>query len=170
MSNSDESKNYYFQLSEYLQIACSGMHSVKLNVMENNSLIGNITIENGELLNAYDNAGEGEDAFKRLILNKKAEVELKPLGSKEKKKNIEINCEELIFRIFTNKDKERALADLSNNEENSLSPVDKKINSGLEMLIGKNYQEARDLFVEINNKSPGIVKVQEILKRLNELL
>ena len=170
MSDTNDSQNYYFQLSEYLQIACNGMHSVKLDIIENNSLIGNITIEKGELLNATDNSGEGEDAFKRLVLKKKTKVKLKQLGSKEKKRNIHMDCEELIFRIFTKKDKEKSLSGLSNKAVHELSPIDIKINKGLGMLIGKKYREAKELFIEVENESPGNIKVQQILKRLNDLL
>ncbi len=166
MSEKKESKNYYFQLSEYLQIACNGMHSVKINILEDNSLIGNITIEKGELLSATDKKGEGEEAFRRLILNKGIKIELKHLGSTEKKKNINFSCEELIFRIFTTKDKEKSLSEISKIE---LSPIEKKINNGLKMLISKQYMEAKKLFIEVEKESPGNPKVQSVLKRLNEL-
>jgi len=169
MNNSKKSSNYYFQLSEYLQIACHGMHSVKLNILNNNSLMGNITIEKGELLNAKDNSGEGEDAFRRLVLTKMTRVELKQLGNSEKKKNIHSKCEELIFRIFTTKDKERSLSDLSKKSEQIFSPLEIKINIGLAMLIEKKYKEAKDLFIEVKNESPENIKVQHLLKRLNEL-
>ena len=169
MSEKKESKNYYFQLSEYLQIACNGMHSVKLNIKENNSLIGNIVIDNGKLLNATDIAGEGEEAFKRLVLNKKIEVELKHLHNKEKKKNIKINCEELIFRIFTTKDKENSLSDISKISNKELTSIEKKINKGLKMLIEKNYSDAKILFAEVAEESTEDIRVRHILKRLNEL-
>ena len=170
MNSSKDNKNYYFQLSEYLQIACNGMHSVKLNILTNNSQVGIITIDKGELLNATDNSGEGEDAFRRLVLTKMTNVELKQLGNNEKKKNIHSNCEELIFRIFTTKDKEKSLSELSKKAEQKVSPLEKKINRGLGMLIEKKYGEAKDLFIEVKNESPGNIKVQHILKRLNELL
>ena len=170
MNNSKESKNYYFQLSEYLQIACNGIHSVKLKILKNSSEVGNITIDKGELLNASDNTGEGEDAFRRLVLTKNTRVELKQLGEDEKKKTIHSDCEELIFRIFTAKDKEKSLSELLKKSDHNLSPLDLKINRGLEMLIRKKYGEAMELFNEVKNESPGNIKVQHILKRLNELL
>ncbi|MEN8222986.1 MAG: hypothetical protein ABFR36_06965 [Acidobacteriota bacterium] len=170
MRDKNNSREYYFQLSEYLQIACNGMHSVKMNILESNSLIGTITIEKGKLLNATDNNGEGEDAFRRLVLNKKIEVELKQLGNNEKKKTINMNCEELIFRIFTTKDKERSISNLTKKAGNKLSPIETKINRGLEMLIEKKYKDAKNLFDEVVNESPGNNRAQQILKRLNELL
>ena len=118
--NVNKEKNYCFQLSEYLQIACNGMHSVKLNITEDDLLIGNITINNGSLLNAIDNKGEGIDAFKRLILKKNTKVEMKQLAQDEKKKTIGVKCEELIFKIFTTKDRENSILDLSKNEKDGL--------------------------------------------------
>jgi len=162
--------SYYFQLSEYLQIACEGMHTVRLDISEDDLLIGYITIGNGNLLNAVDNNGEGEGAFKRLILNKKIKVELKHLGDDEKKKNIELDCEELIFRIFTTKDREHSLQGLSKKSGEKLSPLEKRINEGLGMLVDKKYNEAKQLFTRIEEEFPGNSRVQSILKRLNDLI
>lgn len=163
-------QNYYFQLSEYLQIACNGMHSVRMNITENGLLIGNITVDNGNLLNAADKVGEGEDAFKRLVLNKNINVELKKLGEDEKKQNININCEELIFRIFTTKDREQSILDLSKRTEHELSPLEKKIGKGLGLLMDKDYKLAHKVFKEIDRENPKNKEVRSILKRLNELL
>jgi len=168
--NKNDSENYCFQLSEYLQIACNGMHSVKLNITEKDILIGNITIDNGSLLNAVDKKGEGEDAFKRLILNKSIKVEMKQLAEDEKKQIIGVKCEELIFRIFTTKDREKSILDLSKKTERELSPFDKKLNNGINLLLEKDYKAALPAFIKIESEFPGNEQVQSILKRLNELL
>lgn len=166
----DKDRNYYFQLSEYLQIACNGMHSVRMNITENGLLIGNIIVDNGNLLNAIDKVGEGEDAFKRLVLNKNINVELKQLGEDEKKQNIDINCEELIFRIFTTKDREKSIMDLSNKTVHELSPLEKKMGKGKGLLLDKDYKLALKVFKEIEREYPKNKEIQSILKRLNELL
>lgn len=168
--NDKECENYCFQLSEYLQIACNGMHSVKLNLTENDKLTGNITIDNGNLLNAIDEDGEGEDAFKRLLLNKNIKVEMKQLGKDEKKQIIGVKCEELIFRIFTTKDREKSILELSKKAKSELSPFDKKLNAGINLLLEKDYKAALPAFTEIESEFPGNKQVQSILKRLNELL
>ncbi len=168
--NKNKGKNYCFQLSEYLQVACNGMHSVKLNITENDILTGNITIENGVLLNATDNEGEGEDAFKRLVLNKNIEIEMKQLARDDKKKIISSKCEELIFRIFTTKDKEKAILELSKKAKMELSPLDIKKNEGLNLLLEKDYKKAHPIFKEIEKEFPEDKHVRSILKRLDELL
>lgn len=168
--NDKECENYCFQLSEYLQIACNGMHSVKLNITENDKLIGSITVDNGNLLNAIDENGEGEDAFKRLVLNKNIKVEMKQLGKDEKKQIIGIKCEELIFRIFTTKDREKSILKLSKKARSELSPFDKKMNKGINLLLEKDYKAALTVFAEIGRGFPGDKQVQSILKRLKELL
>ena len=168
--NENKEKNYCFQLSEYLQIACNGMHSVKLNITEDDLLIGNITINNGSLLNAIDKKGEGIDAFKRLILKKNTKVEMKQLAQDEKKKTIGVKCEELIFKIFTTKDRENSILDLSKKAKSKLSPFDIKMNKGINLLLEKNYKKALPVFKEIGKEFPGDKQVQSILKRLSELL
>ncbi len=169
ISNKNEEKNYCFQLSEYLQTACNGMHSVKLNITEDDLLIGNITIDNGSLLNAIDNKGNGVDAFKRLLLNKNIKVEMKQLAQDEKKQIIGVKCEELIFRIFTTKDREKSILDLSKKAESELSPFDIKMNKGINLLLEKDYKKALPVFTEIGKEFPGDKQVQSILKRLSEL-
>ena len=170
ISNKNEEKNYCFQLSEYLQTACNGMHSVKLNITEDDLLIGNITIDNGSLLNAIDNKGNGVDAFKRLLLNKNIKVEMKQLAQDEKKQIIGVKCEELIFRIFTTKDREKSLLNLSKKAVSELSPFDIKMNKGINLLLEKDYKAALPVFTEIGKEFPGDKQVQSILKRLSELL
>lgn len=146
------------------------MHSVKLNILEEGNFLGTITIDGGELLNAADETGEGEEAFRRLLLRKGTQIESECLEKEDKKKTIGISCEELIFRIFTTKDKEQSLIGKTPEPEEQSSQVESKINKGMSLLLGKNYRAAHLLFNEVLEEDPGNEKVLQVLKRLRELL
>ncbi len=164
-----KSSNYYFQISEYIQIACSGRHSVEITVFENNTETGKIIIEEGTLINASDKTGEGEDAFKRLILKKNVQITLNRLSENKNNRIIKTDCEELIFKIFTTKDKENSLKMNLSEKRKSLSDFELKTNFGLGQLLDKDYKNALSTFKELDKESPGNIRITTILTRLKEI-
>ncbi|MCB9753381.1 MAG: response regulator [Myxococcales bacterium] len=59
--------HFEFTVPEYLQIACMGLHSVRLEVWRRDQLFGSVTILDGQLWSARDARGSGEDAFRRVL-------------------------------------------------------------------------------------------------------
>jgi len=146
------------------------MHSVKLNILENDHLLGTISIDGGELINASDESGEGEEAFRRLLLKKGTRIESEYPDDEDKKRTIQISCEELIFKIFTTREKEKSLLGKGPEPGKEPSPAESKINKGMNLLLAKNYQAAKLLFTEVLEEDPGNEKAKQVLKRLKELL
>ncbi len=63
-----------FTVPEYLQIACMGLHSVRLEIVQDEERVGSITIRDGQLWSARDAKNVGEQAFRRLIALEGARV------------------------------------------------------------------------------------------------
>jgi hypothetical protein len=57
-----------FHVTDYIQLACMGGRSVILSLRSGGRLVGEIVINGGNVWSARDGHGQGEDAFRRLVL------------------------------------------------------------------------------------------------------
>ncbi|MCB9655713.1 MAG: response regulator [Deltaproteobacteria bacterium] len=56
-----------FALTDYIQLACMGRHSVNLTVQQGNKRLGEIVVAKGEIWSANDEQGAGLEAFHRIV-------------------------------------------------------------------------------------------------------
>jgi len=71
-----------FSAADYIQLACAGRHSVRIEVQRAGALAGHIFVCAGELWHAQDAAGEGLDALRRLLFLDQGEVSVSMLDTR----------------------------------------------------------------------------------------
>ena len=160
-----------FKVSDYLQISCLGKYSVEINVEGKNDYRGNILVKNGELWSAADSIGKGEDAFRRVVLEKSTIVDCSTFSGKAPGKNIETDWEELIFKIYTKKDREIFLSKKTEETNTRVNEIYKKkmLSEATEYLLEKNYKKALEVLLELKKTDPCNKKALAKLKKLKEL-
>jgi CheY-like chemotaxis protein len=61
-----------FGAADYIQLACMSQHSIVIEMLEKDALLGTVVIRDGEIWSARDATGGGTDALRRLLFNPKA--------------------------------------------------------------------------------------------------
>ncbi|MEN8154506.1 MAG: hypothetical protein ABFR75_10830 [Acidobacteriota bacterium] len=160
-----------FKVSDYLQISCLGKYSVEIAVKGSNNYKGSLIINKGQLWSAADNNGKGEEAFRRIILEKDSLIDCSAFNGKKPEKNIETEWEELLFKIYTKKDREIYLTKKTeeiNSKVNEIC-VNKMLCEASEYLLEKNYEKAFRILNEIIKTDPGNKKALLKLTKLKKL-
>ncbi|HEX2730598.1 MAG TPA: response regulator [Polyangiaceae bacterium] len=86
-----------FAVADYLQLAGMARRSVLLSLRDEQGLVGEIIVQEGEPRWARDKQGEGEAAFRRLALLQQVQVSCKPLTAKIAKSNLSGSLEHLLI-------------------------------------------------------------------------
>lgn len=163
-------EKYYFRVSDYLHIACTGKHSVKLLIREKGNEVGEIFVRDGILWNAVDSDGEGEQAFLRMIFMKGVEVESFQLNEEAGFRKIQQNWEEILIKGAADKDKFRwQISEEIKSKSKSDEKVTDVIDRGLECLMRRDYKSAIKIFSDLNKRYPGNILIQSKLNKLQEL-
>lgn len=64
-----------FDLAELIQLACMGVHSVRLEISVHGTHVGEVQVHEGELWSVRDARGRGADALERLLFVEHAHIE-----------------------------------------------------------------------------------------------
>ena len=97
-----------FSVLDYVQLAGLGRRSVVLDVRGHVAGTGRIVVRQGEIWSAYDEMGQGLEAFRRLAFLRNAHVSCKTLASSdESPRNIEGNYENILLEIAQQFDESR---------------------------------------------------------------
>lgn len=96
-STGSRAQVYSFSISEYLQIACLGRHSVTIEVLVGDEPCGTIDVWEGELYAATDALGEGQRAFNRLSLTAGSILAIRALETAPQTRSIELHWERAVF-------------------------------------------------------------------------
>jgi len=97
-----------FSLTDYLQLAAMGHHSVRLELTCDGDEIGAIVVRDGQAWSAEDLLGEGVEAFTRLLARADVSVTCAPLGNSVPRRSLEGSCEQLLMRALTRIDELRS--------------------------------------------------------------
>jgi len=163
-------EKYYFKVTDYLHIACTGKHSVKLILRKEGSYIGEIVILNGVLWNAVDKSGNGEEAFLRLIFKKNIEVESFDADDNSVERLIEKNWEEILMKAVADRDKNKweNKKNIENGSTKNMN-ISVIIEQGLDCLMRRDYKNAIKIFSDLNEMYPGNILIRSKLDKLKEL-
>ena len=167
--------DYVFKLSDYLQIAAMGGHTVRLQC----GAMGEITMVDGELWSAHGVDGdEGEAAFKRLVAG--AEVHGKTLDLSCKRldeiemggRNISGSLDNLLLNAVF--EEEESLRYGQAEESGVGTPAETHdfktlMDMGIEKLLSKEYTDALTLFTRAHKLEPDNRTVKTNIERLNQM-
>jgi hypothetical protein len=167
-----------FSVADYVQLAGLGGHSVVVSVDAGFSARGEIVVRKGQAWWAKDAHGEGEEAFRRLIiaggLQSRAPARCRPLGAVPVPRNIQSSLESLLLDTARAWDEgRREPAGLpppsAHDEELAQSHFVAFFEEGVDALLRKDYGEAYAAFSAAADLRPGDHLVQTNLQRLREL-
>jgi CheY-like chemotaxis protein len=173
-----------FGVSDYLQIACLGRHTVRIEVDSDESS-GEVLIVQGEPWHAGDQAGVGFEAFVRLSFAKGAAVTCHALHGAPGERSLGGSWEMLLLEAARIHD-ERAAGtspapvslvpdDFGESgsapalQQPAADPFDAIWDEAIEALLTKNYPRALELFLRARELRPNDPKVAANLKRLADL-
>jgi CheY-like chemotaxis protein len=108
-----------FSVTDYLQIAAMGSHSVEITLERDDGRSGRIIVFGGALWSSADERGTGPDAFKRLALLQNAFITCAAVRGEPGERNVYENLEHLLLEAARQQDE--AERDLAAGYEASLS-------------------------------------------------
>lgn len=161
-----------FSLTDYIQLAALGRRSVVVSVHED-GVSGEIVIRDGEAWFAKDGAGEGEGAFRRLLIDggfkSKAPPRVRPLRAGVVPRNIHVSLESLLLdtaRRWDERDEASEAVGLAHPRDAHFEAF---FDEGIEALLRKDYSEAYVAFSAARDLRPGDQTVLANLERLAAL-
>ncbi len=95
-----------FTLTDYIQLASMGRRSVSLDVTRDGKQLGEVVIHRGEAWHARDEAGQGVEAFSRLVALAGVTVGAHPRGA-EIPRTLSGSCEALLLDSLRRQDEVR---------------------------------------------------------------
>lgn len=170
-----------FAITDYIQIAAMGHHSVVIEVSSDGIEIGEIIISSGEVWSAHDKDGEGKPAFTRLVFSENSDVNCKALAGKPGKRNINMGWEVLLLDAARQVDengapgKKTATDSIDETIEEEISEPESSVSDAkfydyfdkaVKYLLAGKYDKALPLFLEAKKLRPDDPKIETNLKRL----
>lgn len=162
---------YVFKLSDYLQIATMGAHTMRLECGD----MGTITMVNGALWSAADAHGAGLDAFKRLVVACEVHGKRPRLSCKKADpadlgpQNLEGSMDSLLLNAVFEEEEQRRLGSEPAAEAASDVPFETHLEQGVEHLLNKSYGEALVQFRAARDLKPDHKVVRANIDRLKQL-
>lgn len=168
-----QTREYHFKLTDYLQIAAMGGHSVLIQIGQK----GTITIVNGELWAAEDEKGSGEDAFKRLVAAAEVHhqdgfLSCKDLSDKQMEaRTIYGQLDNLLLNAVFEEEQQlrQGLTPDPPSSDPGGKSLEELIELGVEKLLNKEMQAALDLFTSAHTLDPDNAMVNANIERLVQL-
>ncbi len=185
-----EPKGGPFGVTDYLQLACMGNHSVVLRVTKQGKPLGRIEVWKGQVVAAADEDGAGEAAFCRLAFADDARVACASIVSCPEQINIDKGWEVLLLDAVRRMDEEKRFEasgrkpfphssddDAVPESEPELSTFmtaedvqfERAWESGVDALLSRSYEQALRSFTEAAALRPHDGRVRANLRRLGEL-
>lgn len=175
-----------FSVADYLQLAQLGHRSVVVVIDLGPELRGEIAVHGGEAWSARDAHGEGESAFRRLLLgtglDAAAPATVEPFEGTGRR-NLHRSLEALLLDCARSLDETSRPTSLERPVEEPPRPTvhhqggdvraqhhfDAILEEAVEALLRKDYAEAHAAFLVADELRPGDTLVRTNLKRLCEL-
>ncbi len=188
-----------FTVIDYLQLACMGRHSLRIDVALGGGASASVLVVNGEIWSARDEKGVGVDAFCRFAFRKEARADCRALDSDPGPRDIQVGWEALLMEAARMFDEGERLkgpsppespasedfgADLdfeSPPAAPSAPPIQatddgaterafkRLLDDEVEALLSKRFSDALEAFGAAHELRPGDPVVTANLKRLAEL-
>ncbi|MCK6551730.1 DUF4388 domain-containing protein [Myxococcota bacterium] len=179
-----------FSVSDYLQLAHLGQRSVVVAIDAGPSLRGQIVVRDGEAWSASDTFGEGEAAFRRLVIGasfeRRAPARVLPLGPVLGPKNLDHPLEVLLLetaRVFDEgaqpgrsegpardlRDFDAPLRRDTRDDDLAADHFTAFVEEGIDALLRKDYAEAWAAFSAAARLRPTDTLVRTNLSRLRDL-
>jgi CheY-like chemotaxis protein len=115
-----------FGAADYIQLACMSQHSIVIEMLDTDALLGTVVIRDGEIWSARDAQGEGTDALRRLLFNPKARASVYGLDKLQVgNSNISGGWQQVLLdaaRIHDEEDEQKAHAEKATAHEALLGP------------------------------------------------
>lgn len=176
-----------FEVTDYVQLACMGQRSVLIELADAaRKMIGRILISAGQVWSAEDGGGNGEDAFRRLILSHGLSVRCLPLRDLPGERDVHQDWEGLLLDAVREGDEARhdhamrdeamhdhAIRDDARRDEAAAprpaADFDTLWKRGVSSLREKDYAAALGAFLEAQTLRPDDWRVRANLERLRQL-
>lgn len=167
-----------FGVSDYLQLACLGQRSVIIEG-QFGSLSGSVIVVEGTAWSARDSLGEGEEAFRRLVLKTGGTVECRAHRGDPGPRNLFGGWEEMLLEAAQLEDERQGRASglvepvpsLQAEAEAPPPPdrFDELWEEGVMALLAKDYVKAAQAFVKARELRPNDGRVIANLDRLKKM-
>lgn len=160
-----------FTASDYLQLACVGRHSVVIEVRVEGGGAGSLVVSGGQAWSAQDDEGEGEAAFRRLVLSRAHSVRCQTLRGAPGPRNLSGGFQELLLEAARLDDEDRRGFAPACDEPAPPPPrtFDSVWEEGVAALRSKDYPLALRAFREARTLKPGDAWVTMNLERLRRM-
>ncbi len=169
------SEEYHFKLSDYLQIAAMGGHTVRLDVADR----GEITMVGGKLWSARDKQGEGPGAFSRLVKESEFMETIQNISCRRIReediddRNLEGDAEGMLLQAVWEEEeavRRRGPAQVVDEAQAaSCESFSDLLERGVEQLLIKDYPAALATFMAAHRLDPKHKTVNANLERLGAL-
>ncbi|MFO0581957.1 MAG: response regulator [Anaeromyxobacter sp.] len=158
-----------FGVTDYVQLACMGHHSVEIAVTWAGGG-GRIVVAHGTIWSARDGAGEGLAAFRRLAFHRGAGVECRSLMGDPGKRSVEEPWEVVLLESARLVDEERHAGGPHAAPPAPPGPTfEEHWDAGVEALLARDFPAALAAFLRARALRPDDGRVIANLKRLAEL-
>lgn len=174
LTAADDSGEFFFKLSDYLQIAAMGRHTVRVNCGSH----GFIVVVDGRPHHAQDAGGDGVSAFKRIVAACEvggAQVPITCARLEEAQigpESLSGSLDGLLLDAVREVDEqERGRLEAADSEdEASTEDFDAAYERGVELMLAKDYRAAHQAFSVAHQMNPDHNLVRTNLERLSQLI
>jgi DNA-binding response OmpR family regulator len=166
-----------FGVSDYLQLASLGHHSVQIEVVAEGAA-GRLVVVDGEAWSAEDTDGTGLPAFRRLALSPSAQVRCQTLQGDPGPRTLSGSAEALLLESARLADEARGpFTELALEDAHTAAAVPPQdldfaawFDRGVEALLRKHHAEALSAFRQAARLDPADAKTAANIHRLEHLL
>lgn len=175
-----------FGVADYLQLACMGQHSVRISIAGDGPAPAAILVHQGVLWSARDMLGEGEQAFRRLVVARGRRVSVRAATEAPGPRDIYASWEALLLDAARSEDeaaRDTAFSDglntgqffsLKADDEPPSAPDQEDLfhaacEDGVASLLRRDYRSALKAFRDAQSIHPEDRTVVANLRRLSEL-
>jgi CheY-like chemotaxis protein len=181
---SSEAEVAPFEATDYLQLACMGRRSVVIDVGgEGERRQGRIIVYEGEVWAVRDADGEGEDAFRRLVMSSGVSVRCRTLTEQPGERNVTSSWESLLLDAAREADEESVAGVFGPDESSPATDAgggpteaaaaddgfDEIWDRGIAALLDHRYEEARSAFLDARAVRPADGRIAANLERLKQM-
>jgi CheY-like chemotaxis protein len=158
-----------FGVSEYLQLACLGRHSLVIEVVEN-QFMGRIIILKGEPWSAEDSYGKGLEAFWRLTSHRGENIACATLNGEPGFRNLEGSIDSLLLEAACRADEAKRHSGTDLSSCSAEPSFEELMDRALTLILQKRHDEALQLFEQARALRPEDRQVEANIQRLKGLM
>ncbi len=172
-----------FGVSDYLQLAAMGRHTMLLRVYDGRTQVGHMTVIRGEVWQAHHGVEDGEPAARALVVAAGLRVEIDPYVGDPGPRTVHQGVDHLLldaFRLHDEASRPPGWTDAEATQEwpgpqavaaarDTTAQVDQLLDEGLDALLARDYLGAWIAFSAADTLRPGDPVVRANLNRIREM-